>query len=601
MMHRLLIGLLPLLLLACADEAKPAKTLEVSPGGNESVTPADAGRPRDPEDPENPREPEGPPEDPEAPATEPPEPVVLTITQPPRGARAFGSTIEVEGVVEGGVAPHVTVGGRRVVQDAAGRFSATVDVAPGLIILESTVVDDTGDLEDRRAVLVDGDSDPAAAIDHGAGAYVSRAGFTAVSALLTDYLSDLDLSALVAGNVPEGITINSISYDRIEVQLVPLRGLIEARLRVHGLYVELEGEVSFGISFTIGGSATADPAEIVAQLSVAADGRGGLDIDIEGGEVNLHGFDYDINYVPDFVEDWFSGRVQEFAQGLLVDALTGFVVPSLFDPAALERTIDLFGTSIALGLRIDAVSVDPEGLTVDMDGRATADQVVREGNGVPLLGGLPTYDKSGHLDLALAADLIARILHAAWAGGALDITLGDGGDFELPVPLSAAILVPALGPAGQGLDPRAALTVRMRPLLPPEVRVIPGENPLVIEFGDLLFDIESSTDGPLVTVAADLVAHASVRVTGLDAIELGADLEVEVHADVAERPRGPVNDARLEQLLEGLAGAIPGLLAEQTFTFGADVLPVPVRFTNPRFEADSRAEFVHIRAQISGP
>lgn len=594
---------LPLLCLlaACADEAKPAKTLEIVPGGNESVRPVDAGDPGDPEGP--PDDPEGPgdPEDPEAPATEPPEPARLVITSPPRGARTFGSTVEVEGRVEGGVAPHVSVAGRRVVQGADGRFSATVDVAPGLVMVVSTLVDDTGDLEDRRAVLVDGDSDPQADIEHGAGAHVSRAGFGAVSRLLTDDLSDLDLSALVAGNVPEGITIHSISYDRLEVELVPLRGLIEARLRIYGLFVELEGEVSFGISFSIGGSATADPAEVVAQLRVAADGRGGLDIDIAGAEVTLRNFEYDINYVPDFVEDWFSGRVQEFAQNLLVDALRGFVVPALFDPAALERTIDLFGTSIALGLRIEEVAVDPEGLTVDLDGHAEAASVVREGDGMPLLGGLPTYDKEAHLDLAIAADLIARILHAAWAGGALDITLGDDGDFELPVPLSVALLVPALGEAGRGLDPRAGLTVRMRPLLPPEVRVIPGEKPLVIEFGDLLFDLESATDGPLVTVAADLVAHAAVRVTGLDAIELGADLEVEVHADVAETPRGPVNDGRMEQLLEGLAAAIPRMLAEQTFTFGADVLPVPVRFTNPRFEADSRAEFVHIRAGISGP
>ncbi|MEZ4468753.1 MAG: hypothetical protein R3F43_31065 [bacterium] len=169
------------------------------------------------------------------------------------------------------------------------------------------------------------------------------------------------------------------------------------------------------------------------------------------------------------------------------------------------------------------------------------------------------------------------------------------------MPLTTALVAGALGQAAEGLDRQATLTVRMRPLLPPEVRVEQGERPLVIEFGDLLFDLVSSTDGPLVTVAADVVSRAAVRVTGLDAIELGADLDVEVHADVAETPRGPVDDARLEALLEGLAGAIPGLLADQTFTFGADVLPVPVRFTNPRFEADRGAEFVHVRAGIGAP
>lgn len=588
--------LLCLLALGCADEAKPQNTLTVDPNGAHQETPMDAGEVDPPEPPDG--SPHSPPTEAQVPSAPP---VRLRITQPQRGSRTFGDTVRVEGVLEGGAAPHLSVAGHLVVPGPGGRFSTEVAVEPGIEVLVTTVVDDTGDLEDRRAVLVDGNADPDEAIAHGAGAFVSRAGFAAVSALLTDYLSDLDLMSLVAGNVPEGITIRSIRYDRISVDLVPLRGLIEARLRIHNMRVELEGEVSFGISFTVSGSASADPAEVVAQIRVAVDRQGGLDLSVAGAEVTLHSFDYDINNVPDFVEGWFSDRVQSFAEGLLRDALTSFVVPALFDPAALERTIDLLGTPLTLALRIQSVDVAPDGLTLDMSARAEADDVMRAGQGVPLLGGLPTFDKGTHLDLAVAADLIARILHAAWAGGALDVELGSGTGLDLPVPLSVALLAGALGPAAQGLDRQANLIVRMRPLLPPEVRVVPGEKPLVIEFGDLLFDLESTTDGPLVTVAADLVAHVSLHVTSLDVIELGTELDVEVHADVAETPRGPVDDVRLETLLEGLAGAIPGLLAQQTFSFGTDVLPVPIRFRNPRFEADTRAEFVHIRTEIAGP
>ncbi|MEZ4468752.1 MAG: hypothetical protein R3F43_31060, partial [bacterium] len=292
------------LLAACEDEAKPRGALVEIPGSESQEPAGDAGPPD--------ARPDSPPTQPGDPPAA--RPVRLRVTAPERGHRASGRFVQVAGVLEGGVAPHLAVAGRPVQVGPDGRFQADVAVDPGINMLVTTVVDDTGDLEDRRAALVDGDVDPRSRVAHAAGVHVSQPGFRAISALITDALDGIDLGGLVAGNVPEGITINTLRYDHLEVQLVPLRGLIEARLRLYGLYVELDGEVSFGVSFTVSGSAQADPAEVVAQIRAEADGRGAGSRH-RGAEVSLRGFEYDIEFVPDFVESWFSDRVQEFAEG----------------------------------------------------------------------------------------------------------------------------------------------------------------------------------------------------------------------------------------------------------------------------------------------
>ena len=67
----------------------------------------------------------------------------------------------------------------------------------------------------------------------------------------------LDIEALVAGNAPEGITLEEARFSRVDVNMTPENGYIDAALAVRDLYVRVAAEVTFGFTFTFTGTATA--------------------------------------------------------------------------------------------------------------------------------------------------------------------------------------------------------------------------------------------------------------------------------------------------------------------------------------------------------
>lgn len=598
---------LPIVLLvflaACADAQLTAESGETSldqpspaqQGPPPVGSPPVLGEPQHPGPGEDPAP--GPdPEDPE-PAPPPAAPMVLEITEPARGARLGGRSVHVVGRLTGGAAPELKVAGHLVRPGPEGDFSVEVAVEPGLNVLVTEATDGGRSTDDRRAVMMDADVNPRSPVDDALDVHLGPSGLRAIAALLSDYLNDLDLNALIAGNLPDNVQVESLTYREMRVELIPRDGALEVRLAVHGLQVRLRGTVRFGISVTFSGSASANPAQITARLRMAATPQGGLDIDVVDASVELRNFDYDIRNVPGIVEDWFEGTVRGFAEGLIEDALRDFVVPALFDPASLQREVELLGQTIEIGLRIARVELRATGARLVMKATAAARNVVHAGNAVRAAAGSPRPDTAQDLDLAVAADLASRILHAAWAGGVLDFALDADSDIELPIPLSIALLAPALGEAANGVDRTAPLTVRTRPLLPAVARIEKGARPLVIEAGDLLLDV-GTPEGTLVTVAVHLIARATVEIDSLDDITIRPDFEVEVHADVAETPRGPVNERLMQQQVETLAAAIPRLIADQTFTFGADALPVPIPLGATVVEADNAAPYLHLLADI---
>lgn len=534
-------------------------------------------------------------------SAEPPPPPVdplhLVVTEPLRGSWLYGPTIRVTGQLTGGAAPTLTVAGEPVTPDASGRFSVEVPAAEGLNVVVTEARDGNRRAEDRRAVLQDADIEPGSLVDRGAVIEVAASGFDAISGLLSDFVSGLDLNSLIAGNLPENVSVEELRYDRIEVQLEPADGHLRVRLRIWGLYVRMRGEVTFGFTVGFTGSATSNPAEITARVRLSPTPDGSLGLEVLDAEVMLHDFGYDIRGVPGVVEGWFSDRVREFAEGLVRDALNEFVLPTLFDPSALDRSFEVFGRPIEVGLRIRRVDLRSTGMELEMAARVEAENEVHEGPAVRPLGGRPDMSDAQDVDVALGADFVSRVLHAAWAGGMLDFTLDADSGIETPVPLTIGLLAPALGEAAQGLDRAAPLVISTRPLLPAVARVEKGERPLVIEAADLLLDL-GTAEGTVATVAIHLVARASITIESLGDIVIHPDFEVEVFADVAETPRGPVNDIRLEEQVRTFAALIPPLVAGQTFTFGADALPVPLSLRNVVFDADRGAPFVHLRADI---
>ncbi|MCB9548517.1 MAG: hypothetical protein H6706_22135 [Myxococcales bacterium] len=111
---------------------------------------------------------------------------------------------------------------------------------------------------------------------------------------------------------------------------------------------------------------------------------------------------------------------------------------------------------------------------------------------------------------------------------------------------------------------------------------------------DFLLELATANES-LVTLAV----HMDVDV-GLEPDEAGQlqpKIDFAQHVDVAETPRGPVNEPVLEGLIGGIIGQLPTLLAQGVGGDAADPMPAaPLGLLNPRFVA--AGVFLHILGDL---
>ncbi|MCA9540918.1 MAG: hypothetical protein KC620_18585, partial [Myxococcales bacterium] len=454
--------------------------------------------------------------------------------------------------------------------------------------------------EDRRAVLAGADADPNAEVGRAMQVLVTAEGFQVISNQLNAFLGQLDfVSLLGAGGGGGDFQLESATYDSVSMMLVPRPGYIEVRLTVHRLRIEMRGTVNIIFDVDVRGDMHCDDLHVDAQLILAATPDGGIDIQVAQPQVEFVGFGYNIDNVPGFIEDLFEGTVRGMAEDMVRDGLSDLVVPELFNPDSLTQVIDVLGNPVELGMKIRNIESSFDGLTLTMGAAARAQVIEHPGGALPVDMTDPTMSYNDQIDIGMASDLIGRMLHAIWASGGLDLLLApSGGDVELPPQAGLALFIDSLDEAAAGLDPTTPLSIGVRPLLPPVVRIEPGEKPLVIEFGDMMLDL-SVPDGKLASVAVHAIMHMSLSVdTSSGALELVPDISVEAHGDVDETPRGEVKEQQLEGQIALIARLIPAAIADQTFSLGADALPVPITLQDARFEPDNVASFVHIRGRL---
>jgi hypothetical protein len=509
----------------------------------------------------------------------------------------------VQGTLTGGNNPQVTIGGMAATMRGDGTFYVDVPVTDGIAILVSRMEDGATTSEDHRAVIVNGDVEPDSDIDDAISMLISREGFSVITQLVSQFASDLDLAGIAGGAAGGDIEITELRFDRIDLSLEPTNGALNLRMKVWGFHIAIRTEVDiiFGIDITVRGHMNADPT-ITATLNLAADGAGSMSLSISNANVQMDNFGYNIRNVPGEIEQWFEDKVIEIAEDTLTDALNGVVVPSLFDPDALNQELDLLGKPIDLDLAIQTVDINPDGMRVGLNSSAVAQNIVNFGKAVRQLGGPNGEVPEAQIDIGLASDFINRLLHAVWASGALNIYIGGPNDsgLEVDLPFNIGLLAGPLGEAAEGVNRQGKLTIAMRALLPPVCYVDDSDKPLRIVIGDMLVDLGEEEAGTLVTLAV----HLDIRI-GLKENEEGViepDFELTHHVDVAEEPRGKVNKAPLEGLIgtimNGLPNLIGGALGGAEMMDGAEPVPAaPVALENLRFLA--LGAFLHILADIN--
>lgn len=524
------------------------------------------------------------------------EAVLLRVDEPARGSRVERGPIRVKGVVTGGQAPTLVVNGVSAEIGPAGFFSVEVPVEDGLNILETVITDGASTFDDHRAVVVGPFADPVAPVDRSMGAAVTADGLGVVAGLVADYVSGLDLVALLTPRLPEGTNLRRLDFQTFDLALVPMSGRVRVTATFTNVFLFFDGVAEVALDVAYEGTASASTVSVSADLVLSPAADGGLDIDVRATNAELTDFTYDIEQIPDAVESWFAETTVDLLEWFATDTLNSFVVPALFNQDALSREIEILGRTLAVGLRIDDVATGNDGLAMTFGLVASAPQVVHDGPAVPLLGEASPAPGVRQLELTLAADAVARTLHAAWAGGLLDISLDPNAGFELPFDLNAGFLRSGLGAAAELVDPMAPLRITTQALLPPVVRIEDGELPIVLELGDMLLDFIDDR-GIIVTMAVHATVRARLELDGLT--NIAPTVEVDVVVDVANAPRGRVDDPRLENLVESVAAFVPSLLADQTFGVGPDVLPVPVELANVGLVADPAGQSVHAGADVS--
>ncbi len=563
--------------------------------------------------------------------------LALIVTAPPRGARLMGAQTRLEGEVRGGAAPMVTVNGQAAAVGADGRFSATVALTPGLNTLVTELRDGDERREDRRAALVDASADPAVALSDALTFQLTRGGFADISGALTRYVSGLNLASLGGALAQQGVTIHALQHGPLSIQINPegecvnlilstigpeyingLRhgddcitvagGVLNVMIALSGVF---EGNAISGTVFLYG-------AQLLLFLVPQVSADGGVSMRIVNPLVTINGEPViSVDGLPDFLFELFGGLIKELMEQVIRDALSNVALPALFDPSALTQRLDLLGKPVDLSLKFTALDLTHEAMTAQMSARVAAAAPSRQGGtlpptpGVPLMTAQHTPNAPRDLDAALSSDLIGRSMHAAWSAGALDLNLNDlAGD--APLPLTVALLANALGDAAAGVERTAPLLMSTRDMLPPIARVEGGERPLKISVGDLLLDLATAADGPLATVALHLDTEVGINIapnpmTG--ALELTPDIAVTAaHADVAETPRGAVNEASLEQLIGTFMRSIPALAAAPIPLDPAapgmgmgmgGVVDIPIELRGGELEADEGAPFLHFLGDLA--
>jgi len=217
--------------------------------------------------------------------------------------------------------------------------------------------------------------------------------------------------------------------------------------------------------------------------------------------------------------------VVDYARGQVSDLLPGFVddfelaINDALAVASFSDQFDLLGTTLFVDFGPEALSITPEGVDIQLNGRIAADPhpcvAPYDTGGSQLTSGpapgLSTLNPSTQVGVQIASDIVDQGLYAFWRGGLLCVDLqgGELGGFTLDTNLLGLIGGDAYGELYPDTSP---LIVRTTPSQPP-VTVASNTNDLAVEVTDLGIDFYAELDGR--------IAHA-----------LGLGLSPEVGLDV---------------------------------------------------------------------
>lgn len=427
----------------------------------------------------------------------------LTMISPDRGTFVEGATVAVLGRVRDDGPVRVTVNGADAAIAADGSFRATLVAPPGLAIIETHAIDDTGhDVRDVRSVLAGSSASSDGSSRAPIGVRLGRGGLRALGKALGASAAAIDFTATAqalnpvydrGGCLGARADIAKMSVGKIEVALTPRPGAIEIDVVVADVVVALD--VHYKVA-CIGGTTkmtVRTSARVRGDLRAAlADRR--IQTSLPAAIVVLDDFRVDIGAIPRPIEDLVRGTIRAGVETTVKKAIES-KVPQLAD-AKLAELLAAPPTPSLLGhdLKIDVV---PRRLELSATGvfvAADTALVISGGEGgryvstpAALAGGATEQD----LGVWIAADTINQLLGGLWAARA----------FERTVPITA------VGPLAMLLDDKVR-TIEVAMSLPPTVSTAAV---LELAIGDLIVTTRDADGGEVQRFAVSLRSGVAVR------------------------------------------------------------------------------------------
>lgn len=409
-----------------------------------------------------------------------PPPPELTVTSPERSrVQGTAGAVVVEGTTQPG--PDGARVTRVMVDDvpaqlaADGSFTATIDLPPGAMLLETIAYSETGGIAiDARAVQV-GELRPVGTpIERAVTATLSADAFVRLSAAAGPILRDTDFGALLAPMQPMAnlgdsianlkLSVTQLSLGDVRLTLTPVEGGLAFSATFDTLSFGAKAAYAGTLVFdgTTQVAVATDEVTIAGTLVLTPAGLDGFTAAIMAPTVRTTPLRIQASGLTGQVLELFNDNLGSTVQRLVTSSAERALEPLLNDALgalAGPKQFDILGETLDLEASPAAIAFSPDGALVTMNvhaaivGRRTTADYVFTPNGTPAL------EVGRGVELALADDLLNELLAQVHDRDLLHIQL----------------------PADVGLFD----TVDLNPTLPPMISADNADGSLRLVLGDM--------------------------------------------------------------------------------------------------------------------
>ena len=446
----------------------------------------------------------------------------IRITSPQRGAILN----EVETVTVTGTATDpdadiatVTINGQTVTLDAAGNFTTTLTVKPGVTLVRAVATDAEGNIGKQTQAVMAGKMSPNdTQVDDGILTRISEETFTAIGRGTAKFIADSDLGALVAPMNPvinagavDGpdclyaqAHIGALDVGSATVALVPRQGGVDIEIILNALKVPMVANYAAAcVDGTSNIRANADKVKIAATLQLAVK-NGAFDVKLINPDVTFTNLRINTGGLTGQIINLL--QIDRAIGPILGVAAERFVVPMINKSLAglnTTKQIDVLGKKMDISIRPGAIDVDVDGAMIRLDtkfrmqGDSAGKGFVYMANRDPQMANLSGFA------MAVADDSLNQMFGSIWGAGLLNqnIDLKTGN----------------YGTAGNLFSKIETLA-----LLPPTVDAN-GDGSLKVVIGDMMAKFVDAESALVTAAAINGEVRLKVETTATGELRLAVD------------------------------------------------------------------------------